>query len=98
MTDKKYQLEYYHRNKDRINEQRKRKRLNNNGHTDHSTTKTGWKLWPEARGHWITQDHIVNSIFMIANESLDAKILELIKDKLNIIKEILIWKLIKKKY
>ena len=40
MTDKKYQLEYYHRNKDRINEQRKRKRLNNNGHTDHSTTKT----------------------------------------------------------
>lgn len=33
MTDKKYQLEYYHRNKDRINEQRKRKRLNNNGHT-----------------------------------------------------------------
>lgn len=44
----------------------------------------------EARVHRITQDHIVNSIFMIANESLDAKILELIKDKLNIIKEILV--------
>ena len=40
--------------------------------------------------HRITQDHIVNSIFMIANESSDAKILELIKDKLNIIKEILV--------
>ena len=44
----------------------------------------------EARVHRITQEHIVNSIFMIANESLDAKILELIKDKLNIIKEILV--------
>ena len=30
----------------------------------------------EARVHRITQEHIVNSIFMIANESLDAKILD----------------------
>ena len=43
----------------------------------------------EARVHRITQEHIVNSIFMIANDSLDAKILDLIKDKLKIIKEIL---------
>lgn len=43
----------------------------------------------EARVHRITQEHIVNSIFMIANESLDAKILNLIKDKLIIIKEII---------
>ena len=43
----------------------------------------------EARVHRITQEHIVNSIFMIANESLDAKILDLIKDKLKVIKEIL---------
>ena len=41
----------------------------------------------EARVHRITQEHIVNSIFMIANESLDAKILDLIKDKLKVIKE-----------
>ena len=44
----------------------------------------------EARVHRITQEHIVNSIFMIANESLDAKILDLSRDKLNIIKEILV--------
>ena len=43
----------------------------------------------EARVHRITQDHIVNSIFMIANESLDAKILDLIRNKLTIIKEII---------
>ena len=43
----------------------------------------------EARVHRITQEHIVNSIFMVANESLDAKILDLIKDKLKVIKEIL---------
>ena len=43
----------------------------------------------EARVHRITQEHIVNSIFMIANDSLDAKILDLIKDKLKVIKEIL---------
>lgn len=43
----------------------------------------------EARVHRITQEQIVNSIFMIANESLDAKILDLIKDKLKVIKEIL---------
>ena len=43
----------------------------------------------EARVHRITQEHIVNSIFMIANESLDSKILDLIKDKLKVIKEIL---------
>ena len=44
----------------------------------------------EARVHRITQEHIVNSIFMIANESLDVKILDLIKDKLKVIKEILV--------
>ena len=43
----------------------------------------------EARVHRITQEHIVNSIFMIANDSLDAKILDLIRDKLTIIKEII---------
>lgn len=43
----------------------------------------------EARVHRITQEHIVNSIFIIANESLDAKILGLIKDKLTVIKEVL---------
>lgn len=43
----------------------------------------------EARVHRITQEHIVNSIFMIANESLDAKILDLIRNKLTIIKEII---------
>lgn len=43
----------------------------------------------EARVHRITQEHIVNSIFMIANESLDAKILGLIKDKLKVIKDVL---------
>lgn len=43
----------------------------------------------EARVHRITQEHIVNSIFIIANESLDAKILGLIKDKLTVIKDVL---------
>ena len=43
----------------------------------------------EARVHRITQEHIVNSIFMIANDSLDAKILDLIKDKLKVIKDVL---------
>ena len=43
----------------------------------------------EARVHRITQEHIVNSIFMVANESLDAKILDLIKDKLRVIKDVL---------
>lgn len=43
----------------------------------------------EARVHRITQEHVVNSIFMIANESLDAKILDLIRNKLTIIKEII---------
>ena len=43
----------------------------------------------EARVHRITQEHIVNSIFMIANESLDAKILNLIKSKIEIIKDVL---------
>ena len=43
----------------------------------------------EARVHRITQEHIVNSIFMVANESLDAKILDLIKDKLKVIKDVL---------
>ena len=43
----------------------------------------------EARVHRITQEHIVNSIFMIANESLDAKILDLIKSKIEIITEVL---------
>ena len=43
----------------------------------------------EARVHRITQEHIVNSIFMIANESLDAKILDLIKSKIEIIKDVL---------
>ena len=43
----------------------------------------------EARVHRITQEHIVNSIFMIANESLDVKILNLIKSKIEIIKDVL---------
>lgn len=43
----------------------------------------------EARVHRITQEHIVNSIFIVANESLDAKILGLIKEKLTVIKEVL---------
>lgn len=43
----------------------------------------------EARVHRITQEHIVNSIFMIANESLDSKILGLIRDKLKVIKDVL---------
>ena len=43
----------------------------------------------EARVHRITQEHIVNSIFMVANDSLDAKILDLIKDKLKVIKDVL---------
>ena len=43
----------------------------------------------EARVHRITQEHIVNSIFMVANGSLDAKILDLIKDKLKVIKDVL---------
>lgn len=43
----------------------------------------------EARVHRITQDNSVNSIFMIANDSLDAKILGLIKEKLTVIKEVL---------
>ena len=43
----------------------------------------------EARVHRITQEHIVNSIFMIANGSLDAKILDLIKSKIEIIKDVL---------
>lgn len=42
----------------------------------------------EARVHRITQEHVVNSVFIIANESLDSKILELIKEKLTVIKEI----------
>lgn len=43
----------------------------------------------EARVHRITQEHIVNSIFIVANESLDVKILDLIKSKIEIIKEVL---------
>ena len=43
----------------------------------------------EARVHRITQEHIVNSIFMIANESLDAKILNIIREKIGVIKEVI---------
>lgn len=43
----------------------------------------------EARVHRITQEHIVNSIFMIANESLDAKILGIIREKIGVIKEVI---------
>lgn len=43
----------------------------------------------EARVHRITQEHVVNSIFIIANESLDSKILDLIREKLTVIKDVL---------
>lgn len=43
----------------------------------------------EARVHRITQDTNVQSIFLIADNSLDAKIIEMIEYKLNIIKETL---------
>ena len=43
----------------------------------------------EARVHRITQEHIVNSIFMIANESLDSKILGIIREKIEVIKEVI---------
>ena len=43
----------------------------------------------EARVHRITQEHIVNSIFMIANDSLDEKILGIIKEKIEVIKEVI---------
>lgn len=43
----------------------------------------------EARVHRITQEHIVNSIFIIANESLDAKILGIIREKIGVIKEVI---------
>ena len=43
----------------------------------------------EARVHRITQEHIVNSIFMIANESLDEKILGIIREKIEVIKEVI---------
>ena len=43
----------------------------------------------EARVHRITQEHIVNSIFMIANESLDSKILGIIREKIGVIKEVI---------
>ena len=43
----------------------------------------------EARVHRITQEHIVNSIFMIANDSLDEKILGIIKEKIGVIKEVI---------
>ena len=43
----------------------------------------------EARVHRITQEHIVNSIFIIANESLDAKILGILREKIGVIKEVI---------
>lgn len=43
----------------------------------------------EARVHRITQEHIVNSIFIIANESLDAKILGIIREKMGLIREVI---------
>lgn len=43
----------------------------------------------EARVHRITQEHIVNSIFMIANDSLDAKILGILREKIGVIKEVI---------
>ena len=43
----------------------------------------------EARVHRITQEHIVNSIFMIAKDSLDEKILGIIKEKIEVIKEVI---------
>ena len=43
----------------------------------------------EARVHRITQEHIVNSIFMIANDSLDEKILGIIREKIGVIKEVI---------
>ena len=43
----------------------------------------------EARVHRITQEHIVNSIFIIAKESLDAKILGIIREKIGVIKEVI---------
>ena len=43
----------------------------------------------EARVHRITQEHIVNSIFMIANKSLDAKILGILREKIGVIKEVI---------
>lgn len=43
----------------------------------------------EARVHRITQEHIVNSIFMIANDSLDSKILGILREKIGVIKEVI---------
>lgn len=43
----------------------------------------------EARVHRITQEHIVNSIFIIANDSLDSKILDIIREKIGVIKEVI---------
>ena len=43
----------------------------------------------EARVHRITQEHIVNSIFMVANDSLDSKILGIIREKIGVIKEVI---------
>ena len=43
----------------------------------------------EARVHRITQEHIVNSIFMIAKDSLDEKILGIIREKIEVIKEVI---------
>ena len=41
----------------------------------------------EARVHRITQDTNVQSIFLIADNSLDARIIEMIEHKLKLIKE-----------
>lgn len=43
----------------------------------------------EARVHRITQEHIVNSIFIIAKDSLDEKILGIIREKIGVIKEVI---------
>lgn len=43
----------------------------------------------EARVHRITQNSSVNSIYLLANESLDVKIMDLIRTKMEIIKETL---------
>ena len=43
----------------------------------------------EARVHRITQEHIVNSIFIIAKDSLDEKILGIIREKIEVIKEVI---------
>ena len=43
----------------------------------------------EARVHRITQEHIVNSIFIIANDSLDEKILGILREKIGVIKEVI---------